>query len=234
MSAFGYNGNDIVKDFSTTILRGDKIGIIGPNGCGKTTLLNLLLTELSPKQGTVTSAPNCKYHISINYMLSSTNNKTVLENVSYGNDTITINGKPRHIVGYLQDFLFPPERSRTLVANLSGGEEIACCWQGFSQSPQTSLILDEPTNDLDIPTLELLEEMLQEYSGTLLLVSHDRAFINNVVTSTLVFEGNGRITEYVGGYDETFHGPKEQEPVKENRQLTNLKSLVKNPQARAN
>lgn len=200
--SFGYADRPVVNDFSTTILRGDKVGIIGPNGSGKTTLLKLLLGELKPQQGSVRFGT----HVEVSYLdqhrAQLDEEKTVQDNVANGSDHVTINGNRRHIIGYLQDFLFAPARARSPVKILSGGERNRLLLAKLFTLPSNVLVLDEPTNDLDIETLDLLEELLLEYSGTVLLVSHDRAFINNVATSTLVFEGAGRITEYVGGYDD--------------------------------
>jgi ABC transport system ATP-binding/permease protein len=200
--AFSYNGKPVVRELTTTIMRGDRLGIIGPNGAGKTTLLRLLIGDLSPQKGSVRlgSRREVVYFDQLREQLDP--DKTVLENVGEGNDTIIINGKSRHIIGYLQDFLFTPDRARTPVHILSGGERNRLLLAKLFTRPANVLVMDEPTNDLDAETLELLEELLLEYSGTLLLVTHDREFLNNVVTSTLVFEGDGLVREYVGGYDD--------------------------------
>ncbi|OGO90500.1 MAG: ABC transporter ATP-binding protein [Coxiella sp. RIFCSPHIGHO2_12_FULL_42_15] len=192
----------ILKNFSTTILRGDKIGIIGPNGSGKTTLLRILLGELPPEQGTVKQGTHLKMAYFDQHRALLDDNKTVQENVSPGAETLTINGKSRHVMSYLQDFLFSPERARSLVKVLSGGERNRLLLARLFTLEANVFVLDEPTNDLDVETLELLEEQLLNYQGTLLLVSHDREFLNNIVTSTLVLEGDGRVGEYVGGYDD--------------------------------
>jgi ATP-binding cassette subfamily F protein uup len=199
---FSYGEKRIIENFSTQIMRGDKIGVIGLNGSGKTTLLRLLLGRMEPTKGTVKLGTNLEiaYYDQLREQLDE--EKTVMDNVSGGADTIIINGRPRHIIGYMQDFLFSPERARTPVKVLSGGERNRLFLARLFTKPSNILIMDEPTNDLDIETLELLEELLSEYNGTLLLVSHDRAFLNNVVTSTIVLEGNGVINEYVGGYDD--------------------------------
>ncbi len=199
---FGYEEKCLVKDFTTQIMRGDKIGVIGPNGSGKTTLLRLLLGKLTPQRGKVSMGTNLQvaYYDQLREQLDE--DKTVAENVTGESDTIVINGKPRHIIGYLQDFLFTPDRARTPIKVLSGGERNRLFLARLFSKPSNVLVMDEPTNDLDIETLELLEELLLEYPGTLLLVSHDRAFLNNVVTSTMVLEGNGLINEYAGGYDD--------------------------------
>jgi ATP-binding cassette subfamily F protein uup len=200
--SFGYGGATVINGLSTTIIRGDKIGIIGPNGSGKTTLLKLLLGELPPQQGTIKLGTNIEAAYLDQHRAQLEDEKTVADNVANGSDHVTINGNRRHIIGYLQDFLFPPSRSRSPVKVLSGGERNRLLLAKLFTNPSNVLVLDEPTNDLDIETLDLLEELLMDYRGTVLLVSHDRAFINNVVTSTLVFEGEGRVTEYVGGYDD--------------------------------
>jgi ATP-binding cassette subfamily F protein uup len=199
---FSYGDNCIIKDFSTQIMRGDKIGVIGANGSGKTTLLRLLLGTLQPQKGKVRLGTNLEvlYYDQLREQLDE--EKTVIENVTSGGDTVTINGKPRHVVGYLQDFLFTPDRARTPVKVLSGGERNRLFLARLFTKPSNFLVMDEPTNDLDIETEELLEELLMEYSGTLILVSHDRAFLNNVATSTIVLEGQGEVYEYAGGYDD--------------------------------
>jgi len=200
---YGYNSQThVIRDLSTLVLRGDKIGIIGPNGSGKTTLLRLLRGELQPQKGRLRHGVHLEvaYFDQLREQLEE--DKSVLENVGDGNDTILFNGRPRHIFGYLQDFLFSPERARSPVRILSGGERNRLLLARLFNKPSNMLIMDEPTNDLDTETLELLEELLLDYPGTLLLVSHDRTFLNNVVTSTLVLEGDGRVGEYAGGYDD--------------------------------
>ncbi len=199
---FSYGDNCLIRDFSTQVMRGDKIGLIGPNGSGKTTLLRILLGQMAPQKGKVRLGTNLAvaYYDQLREQLEE--EKTVIENVTGGSDTITINGKPRHIIGYLQDFLFTPDRARTPVKVLSGGERNRLFLARLFTKPSNLLVMDEPTNDLDIETQELLEELLMEYTGTILLVSHDRAFLNNVATSTIVMEGNGMINEYAGGYDD--------------------------------
>ncbi|HIJ95495.1 MAG TPA: ATP-binding cassette domain-containing protein [Desulfuromonadales bacterium] len=200
--SFGYADKTIVKNFSTMIMRGDRIGIIGPNGSGKTTLLRLLLGELEPQQGQLKPGTRREviYFDQLREQLDL--DKSVQENVGEGNDTLIINGQSRHIIGYLQDFLFSPERARSPVSILSGGERNRLLLAKLFTKPSNILVMDEPTNDLDAETLELLEDLLMEYPGTLLLVSHDREFINNVVSSTLVLGGDGSVREFVGGYDD--------------------------------
>ena len=200
--SYGYGDTPIVSHLTTTILRGDKVGIIGPNGAGKTTLLRLLLGQLDPQQGKIKLGTKLEVAYFDQYRAQLNEEQSVLDNVSQGRSTVTINGQSRHIISYLQDFLFSPERARTPVKALSGGERNRLLLARLFTHSANILVMDEPTNDLDMETLELLEELLLDYKGTLLLVSHDRAFLNKVVTSTLVFEGNGQINEYVGGYDD--------------------------------
>jgi ABC transport system ATP-binding/permease protein len=200
--SFSYDSTPVIVDFSTTVMKGDRVGILGPNGSGKTTLLRILLGELQPSAGTIQLGTNLQISYFDQLREQLDDNKTVQENVMEDGDTVTINGKKRHIIGYLQDFLFSPEQARSAVSVLSGGERNRLLLARLFTRPSNLLVLDEPTNDLDLETLELLEEYLMNYTGTVLLVSHDRAFINNVVTSTLVFEGNGAVKEYVGGYDD--------------------------------
>jgi len=209
---FSYENNCLIRDFSTQIMRGDKIGLIGPNGSGKTTLLRILLGQLAPQKGKVRHGTNLEiaYYDQLREQLEE--ERTVIENVTGGSDTLTINGKPRHVIGYLQDFLFTPDRARTPVKVLSGGERNRLFLARLFTKPSNFLVMDEPTNDLDIETQELLEELLMEYSGTVILVSHDRAFLNNVVTSTIVMEGKGEISEYPGGYDDWLAQRGEQKP----------------------
>ena len=195
-------GRTIVRNLTTTIMRGDKVGIIGPNGAGKTTLLRLLLGELNPTSGNIRLGTNREVAYFDQLRAQLDENETVQENVASGQTEILINGRKRHIISYLEDFLFSPERSRSLVRFLSGGERNRLLLARLFSKPSNVLVLDEPTNDLDAETLELLEDLLVEYPGTVLLVSHDRAFLNEVVTNTLVFEGDGIVKEYVGGYDD--------------------------------
>jgi ATP-binding cassette subfamily F protein uup len=200
--SFAYDDKPVIRDFSTIILRGDRVGIIGPNGSGKSTLLRLLLGELQPQSGEIRlgSRREVLYFDQMREQLDP--EKTVQENVGEGNDTIVINGRPRHVIGYLQDFLFSPERARSPVSVLSGGERNRLLLAKLFTRPSNVLVMDEPTNDLDSETLDLLEDLLLEYSGTLLLVSHDRDFLNNVVTSTISIGEDGQVREYVGGYDD--------------------------------
>ncbi|RTZ73103.1 MAG: ABC transporter ATP-binding protein [Gammaproteobacteria bacterium] len=200
--SYSWEGRPIVRDLSTTILRGDRIGIIGPNGCGKSTLLNLLLGKLQPETGTIRLGTKVEVAYFDQLRAQLDEEATVIDNVGGGRDSVTVNGRQKHIIGYLQDFLFPPARARQPVKSLSGGERNRLLLAKLFTRPANLLVLDEPTNDLDVETLELLEELLLDFDGTLLLVSHDRAFLDNVVTSTLVFEGEGRVNAYVGGYSD--------------------------------
>jgi ABC transport system ATP-binding/permease protein len=197
-----FEANAVIADFSTRILRGDRIGLIGPNGAGKTTLLRLLLGEVEPDSGEALRGVNVQIAYYDQQREQLNPELTVFDTIGEGSETITINGRPRHVNGYLRDFLFPPERARSPVKALSGGERNRLLLARLFTRPANVLVLDEPTNDLDLETLELLESQLAEFPGTLLLVSHDRAFLDNVVTSTLVFEGEGRVQEYAGGYED--------------------------------
>ncbi len=233
---FRYGSRAIVDNFSTTIMRGDRIGLIGPNGSGKTTLLRILLGDLPARTGIVRHGTNLEvaYFDQLHAQLDET--KSVRENIRDGSDSVTINGRTRHIIGYLEDFLFTPEQASSPVARLSGGERNRLLLARLFTKPSNVLVMDEPTNDLDLETLELLEDLLSAYAGTLLLVSHDREFLNNVVTSTLVLEGEGQVKEYAGGYDDwlrqrpewqppvakplTAHAEPKQSPKQHTRRLT--------------
>jgi len=199
---FSFGDRSIVKDFSTIIQRGDKVGIIGPNGSGKTTLLRLLMGELQPQQGQLRHGVNVEIGYFDQLRSQLDESKSVLDNVGEGRDTITINGRARNLIGYLEDFLFTRERVHAPISALSGGERNRLLLARLLAHPANLLVLDEPTNDLDLETLEILEDLLLDYTGTLLLVSHDRAFLNNLVTSTMLLDGAGVVSETVGGYDD--------------------------------
>ncbi len=192
----------VLKDLTTTVMRGDRIGIIGPNGAGKTTLLRLILGDLTPDAGEVRLGVNLAPVYFDQQRAQLDDDRSVIDNIGDGADTIEINGRPKHLIGYLSDFLFTPDRARSPVRVLSGGERNRLLLAKLFAKPSNILVLDEPTNDLDLETMELLEELLMDYQGTVLLVSHDRDFLNNVVTSSLVFEGDGKVQEYAGGYDD--------------------------------
>jgi ATP-binding cassette subfamily F protein uup len=198
----GFGDKVVIRDFSTTVLRGDRVGIIGPNGAGKSTLIKVLLGGLPPDSGRIRRGTRQQVAYFDQQRDQLNPAATVMDSVSDGGQRVVINGRDRHVAGYLRDFLFPPERLQSPVSTLSGGERNRLLLAKLFARPANLLVLDEPTNDLDVETLELLEELLLEYQGTLLLVSHDRAFLDNVVTSTLVFEGGGRIGEYVGGFSD--------------------------------
>ena len=195
-----YGDHQLIANLDLSVERGDRLAIVGPNGCGKTTLLQLLLGELAPQEGSVVHGTRLEIAYFDQELAQLEGNATVQESLLGGHDTIIVDGKPRHITSYLKDFLFTRDAASRPVRTLSGGERKRLLLARLFAMPANLLVMDEPTNDLDIETLELLEDLLQSYSGTLLLVSHDRAFINNVATSTLVFQGQGRISEHVGGY----------------------------------
>ncbi|AMJ55382.1 MULTISPECIES: ATP-binding cassette domain-containing protein [Stenotrophomonas] len=201
---FAFGERVMIKDFETVILRGDRIGLIGPNGSGKTTLLKLLLGELQPDSGEVRQGTNLQIAYFDQYRATLREDWSAIENVAEGADFIDINGKRKHVHAYLQDFLFTPERARAPITRLSGGERNRLLLAKLFAQPSNLLVMDEPTNDLDVETLELLEELLGDYTGTLLLVSHDRDFLDNVVTSTLVLEGEGKVGDYIGGYSDSL------------------------------
>jgi ATP-binding cassette subfamily F protein uup len=198
----GFGGRVLIEDFSTTVMRGDRIGIIGPNGAGKSTLLKIMLGELEPERGTVELGTGIQIAYFDQHRVQLDETLNALDNVAQGREYIELGGQRKHVIGYLQDFLFSPERARAPITRLSGGERNRLLLAKLFSQPSNLLVMDEPTNDLDVETLELLEELLGDYTGTLLLVSHDRAFLDNVVTSTLVLEGEGTVGEYVGGYSD--------------------------------
>jgi ATP-binding cassette subfamily F protein uup len=229
----GYGGNPLIKNFSAKIMRGDRIGIIGPNGIGKTTLLRILLGETMPQKGRVRRGTRLEVIYFDQLRAQLDEDRTVQENISEGKDLLDLDGGQRHVIGYLKDFLFSPDRARTPVRILSGGERNRLLLARLFSRPSNVLVLDEPTNDLDMETLELLEERLLEYSGTILLVSHDREFLNGVVTSTLVFEENGKVTEYAGGYDDwLMQRPQSSEKSPSVREATNGKAAARKQRER--
>ena len=207
-----FDGRPVVRDFTTRVMRGDRIGLIGANGSGKTTLLKMMLGELRSDAGEVRRGANVQIAYYDQQREQLDPDRTVWETVADGHDTVTLNGGTQHVHGYLRDFLFPPERAQSPVKALSGGERNRLLLARLFARAFNVLVMDEPTNDLDIETLELLEERLVNWRGTLLLVSHDRAFIDHVVTSTLVFEGDGRVQEYVGGYEDWLRQRRHAEP----------------------
>jgi len=222
-----YDQKLIINNFSARIMRGDKVGIIGPNGCGKTTLLRIMLGELLPLEGEVNTGTNLEiaYFDQLREQLEE--ESSVIENVSGGSDFILIDDKPKHILSYLKDFLFSSERAHVPVKVLSGGERNRLLLARLFTRPFNLLVLDEPTNDLDIETLELLEDLLVGYSGTVMVVSHDREFLNNVVTSTLVFEGKNKIVEYPGGYDDWIEQRKQKPDTETGKDKTVDKPVEK-------
>jgi ABC transport system ATP-binding/permease protein len=197
---YGVDGKTLVQDFSAQVQRGDKIGLIGPNGCGKTTLLRLMLQQLKADSGRVHSGTRLEVAYFDQHRAELDPDRTVMDNLAEGKQEVMVNGKPRHVLGYLQDFLFHPKRAMTPVRALSGGERNRLLLARLFLRPSNLMILDEPTNDLDVETLELLEELIDGYQGTVLLVSHDRQFVDNTVTECWIFEGNGEIGSFVGGY----------------------------------
>jgi ATP-binding cassette subfamily F protein uup len=213
--SFAYpDGRPIVRDFTTTFTRGDKIGIIGPNGAGKSTLIKLLLGQLAPTAGTIQHGTNLEVTYFDQMRAQIDDAKTVADNIAAGNETVTVEGRTRHVISYLQDFLFTADRARTPARVLSGGERNRLLLARLFTKPANVLVMDEPTNDLDAETLDLLEDLLVGYQGTLLIVSHDRDFLDNVVTSTLVFEGDGQIGDYVGGYADWMREKEKQAAAK--------------------
>ncbi len=220
--SYSYDAKPLIKDFNILITRGDKIGIIGPNGCGKTTLVSLLLDKRNPDSGVIKRGSNIQtaYFDQLREQLEE--EKTVWENVLPNGNIVSVNGVNKHIISYLQDFLFTPERAKSPVKQLSGGERNRLLLAKLFTQPANLLVFDEPTNDLDAETLELLEELLVNFKGTVLLISHDRMFLNNVVTSVLVFSGDGEVKEYVGGYDDWLAQKMKKQPV-ENRAPNSIK-----------
>ncbi|SUT97859.1 ABC transporter ATPase [Actinobacillus lignieresii] len=228
-ASYEIEGKTLLKNFTTTIQRGDKIALVGANGCGKTTFIKLLLGELQPTSGSIRCGTKLEVAYFDQYRADLDLEKTVMDNVADGKQDVEVNGVKRHVLGYLQDFLFPPKRAMTPVKALSGGERNRLLLAKLLLKPNNLLILDEPTNDLDVETLELLEELLADYQGTLLIVSHDRQFIDNTVTECYFFEGNGVLNKYVGGYfdakqqQENYHATIAQnQPNKRSNSAENL------------
>lgn len=230
-----YDDNIIIKDFSCRIMRGDKVGLLGPNGIGKSTLLKLILGELQPDNGLVQQGTKLSVAYFDQMREQLDEEMTLTDTISQGSEFVEINGKRKHVISYLEDFLFPPQRARSPVKSLSGGERNRLLLARLFTRPANVLVLDEPTNDLDIETLELLETLLQNYTGTLFLVSHDREFLDNVVTQVIAFEGNGILKEYIGGYEDWARAKKTQENLtkeKINSQQSDSSSTTKNKSTR--
>jgi ATP-binding cassette subfamily F protein uup len=222
---FAYGEHKIIDNFTTRILRGDRVGILGANGSGKSTLLKLILGELKPQQGRITLGTRMEIAYFDQYRVLLDLNKSVRENIGGSGDYINFKGKQRHVIGYMKQFLFPPERIDSPVKTLSGGERNRLMLARMFTQPANMLVMDEPTNDLDVDTLELLEDMLSEFDGTLLLVSHDRTFLDNIVTSTIVFEDDGNLREYVGGYEDWLRQRRDEIDQGENKK-TGLPNVV--------
>lgn len=238
-ASYQVEGKTLLKDFSATIQRGDKIALVGPNGCGKTTFIKLLLGELQPTSGTIRCGTKLDVAYFDQYRAELDLEKTVMDNVADGKQDIEVNGVKRHVLGYLQDFLFPPKRAMTPVKALSGGERNRLLLAKLLLKPNNLLILDEPTNDLDVETLELLEELLADYQGTLLIVSHDRQFIDNTVEECFFFEGNGVLNQYIGGYfdakqqQENYHASQAVQSQNQKKNEPLVSELVKQERPKA-
>ena len=230
--SYSWDNKPIIKNFSLTVMRGDRIGVIGPNGSGKSTLLNLLLGKLKPDEGKVELGSRLEIVFFDQLRALIDPSKTVIDNVAEGSDKVTFNGKEKHIMSYLQDFLFTPDRVRQPASALSGGERNRLMLAKLFLKPANLLVLDEPTNDLDVETLELLEEMLTDYQGTLILVSHDREFLDNVVTATLVLEGDGVVGQYVGGYSDWMQRKSQLQAVAVEQTAVNQRKAQKQSKAK--
>ncbi|WP_415718632.1 ATP-binding cassette domain-containing protein [Maridesulfovibrio sp.] len=229
-ASYAWDSNPIFKDLNVTIMRGDRIGIIGPNGAGKTTLIQVLLGNIKPDSGTVKLGTKLEISYFDQHREQLDPNKSVRDSVADGNDTVTINGRAKHVMGYLKDFLFSPDRANSPVSVLSGGERNRLLLARLFTRPSNLLVMDEPTNDLDAETLELLEDRIMDYPGTVIIVSHDRAFLNNVVSGTLAFEGNALVNDYVGGYDDWVR--QRQQQTEEAKPKAQKPKTKKTPDAR--
>src|SRR5690625_765351 len=227
----GYNGRKLIDDFSTVILRGDRIGVLGPNGAGKTTLLKILLGHLQPDQGSVRHGTQLDIGFFDQMRSSLDEDSTVIDAINPGNEWVEIGQQRKHVVSYLEDFLFEPAQAQAPVRTLSGGERARLALARLFTQPTNVLVLDEPTNDLDIETLELLEELLADYAGTVLLVSHDRSFLNNVVTQVIVAQGEGQWQEYVGGYDDWLEQQLAQQQAQKTTQHQGAKTAARSAEA---
>ncbi|VAW61604.1 Bis-ABC ATPase Uup [hydrothermal vent metagenome] len=227
--SYSYGDKLIVKNFSTVITRGDRIGVLGPNGVGKSTLINLMLGKLQADEGKLELGTKLDIAYFDQFRTELDLQKSVRENLAEGTDSIEIAGRSKHVMSYLSDFLFSPQRANSPVSTLSGGERNRLMLAKLFAKPFNLLVMDEPTNDLDVETLELLEELLMNYEGTLILVSHDRAFVDNVVTSTLVFEGDAQVNEYVGGYEDWLYQTRKTQQTKEPSKTTDSKNKIKAP-----
>jgi ATP-binding cassette subfamily F protein uup len=225
--SYGYDNRVLISDFTGTLLRGDKLGLLGPNGAGKTTLIRLILGELQPQSGKIKQGTKLEVAYFDQFRNQLDDEATLIDTIAPGSDFVEIGGQRKHVISYLEDFLFPAERSRAKVGALSGGERNRLLLARLFARPANLLVLDEPTNDLDIDTLELLEQLLQDYSGTVLIVSHDRTFLDNVVTQSIVFEGDGKLTEIVGGYADWLAWKKGRQAVAAPARAQAAKTAVK-------
>lgn len=222
----------LVRGFSAQVQRGDKIALVGPNGCGKTTLLKLMLGQLKADSGRVHCGTKLEVAYFDQHRADLDPERTVMDNLAEGKQEVMVNGRPRHVLGYLQDFLFHPKRAMTPVKALSGGERNRLLLAKLFLKPSNLLILDEPTNDLDVETLELLEELIDGYQGTVLLVSHDRQFVDNSVTECWIFEGNGVINAFVGGYYDAHHQRATAKPIRQAAPSASKPAAEKRPNSR--
>ena len=231
--SYGYEGRPLIRDFTGTLLRGDKLGLLGPNGAGKTTLIRLILGELQPQSGKIKRGTKLEVAYFDQFRNQLNDEATLIDTIAPGSDFVEIGGQRKHVISYLEDFLFPAERSRAKVGALSGGERNRLLLARLFARPANLLVLDEPTNDLDIDTLELLEQLLQDYSGTVLIVSHDRTFLDNVVTQSIVFEGEGKLTEITGGYADWLAWKKSRQTVAPAAPSQSAKTAAPKPATKA-